>query len=418
MTRLTPATARGLAAGQELFDHEVTGLRLRAGATKKSWRLRYENLAGTERVMTLGRFPEMCVSDARKLALGLKLRIKAGEDPAGDRQAQRAILTVSELCDRYLDEYAGRRRGEAAFEQHQQLIEAQIKPGLGSRRVTEVTTADVDVFLEKVFNRDFVRATDHRSNVAPTAHWTAHHTRTLLRQLFKVAMSFFKIQLPVDPATGLPCNPVMGSVVYAHKARKRYGSKAEMARIAVALDQLATARGARRPPDPLSAACIWTLFFTGARVSEIRLAKCDQVIERSDDNWVLHLAKHKTDKHMGARDVQMPLVAMELLQTRGSMAPRDSLFGAMTKRFLQKRWEIVREAAGCPTLQLRDARRTFASFGLSAGYSLEQIGELLGHTNPQTTKGYAYMIDELKAPAANEIANAINAAARPSSAPQ
>jgi integrase len=98
------------------------------------------------------------------------------------------------------------------------------------------------------------------------------------------------------------------------------------------------------------------------------------------------------------------------LQRAGAKSGR--LFGNIEGRRLQEKWTKVREAAGCPDLQLRDARRTFASYGLSLGLSLAQVGELLHHTDTQTTKGYSYLIDDLKQKAAAQIASAMTEAAR------
>lgn len=406
MTRLTPAAARELQPGQVLKDHEVTGLQLRARGTTKSWHLYYV-LAGVERRPKLGTFPEISLAAAREIAKGWKKRIGQGEDPSAEKQAARAVPTVSELCARYLEEYACRRRGSKAFKQYKQLIEAQIKPGLGRMKITEVTTADVDHFLWRVFNREFVVDTDPRKSLGPTAHWTAHHTRTCLRQLFKVAMEFFKYKLPVNPATGLPANPVIGSKNYRHKARRRHGLPDEIQRIKAALD-------AASVDEPLAAACVWTLFLCGGRVSEINEAEPNRlrVSEalrdgKLEERWVLHLAKHKTEEHIGERDITLPPQAVALIKQCGLREGR--VFGHRTLRQLERFWDKVRLVADCPGLQLRDARRTFASYGLSIGLTLDQVGELLGHTDTETTKGYTYLLEELKRRSTDMIANAITA---------
>ena len=68
-------------------------------------------------------------------------------------------------------------------------------------------------------------------------------------------------------------------------------------------------------------------------------------------------------------------------------------------------WELVRKEAGCPDLRLHDLRRTFASTALGLGYTLAQIGELLGHASPATTAGYAWMAPQPAALAVEAIAN-------------
>jgi hypothetical protein len=102
-------------------------------------------------------------------------------------------------------------------------------------------------------------------------------------------------------------------------------------------------------------------------------------VEREDGSRVLHFAQHKTVRHIGEKDVDMPVASVELLAKVGLRSGR--LFGDWKLRRFQKYWEKIREAADCPDLQMRDARRTFASFGLGFGLTLAQIGELLRHTD-------------------------------------
>jgi hypothetical protein len=80
--------------------------------------------------------------------------------------------------------------------------------------------------------------------------------------------------------------------------------------------------------------------------------------------------------------------------------PSGYLFGVGELRCV---WERVRERAGCPDLQLRDARRTFASIAVSTGKSLDQIGGLLHHVDSRTTRRYAWLIEDARRQAVDEI---------------
>jgi site-specific recombinase XerD len=71
------------------------------------------------------------------------------------------------------------------------------------------------------------------------------------------------------------------------------------------------------------------------------------------------------------------------------------------------RWEQVRELAGCPDLQQRDLRRTFASFALSGGASLDVIGKLFSHASTSTTAGYAYLQGQTAGAVAQSTADAM-----------
>jgi len=46
-------------------------------------------------------------------------------------------------------------------------------------------------------------------------------------------------------------------------------------------------------------------------------------------------------------------------------------------------------------LRIHDLRHSFASAGLAAGLTLNQIGELLGHKSTQTTHRYAHLIEDV-----------------------
>jgi site-specific recombinase XerD len=61
-----------------------------------------------------------------------------------------------------------------------------------------------------------------------------------------------------------------------------------------------------------------------------------------------------------------------------------------------------------------DLRHTFASLVASSGQSLLVVGELLGHSSPQTTKRYANLYDDSLRSAAEGIVGAIGVTLRPS----
>lgn len=395
MKQLTSATARELQIGGILRDHEIKGLHLVATVTGKSWLLYYRTRAGIERRPKIGRYPEINLAGAREIAKELKERIARGEDPSADWKASKDVPTVSDLCDRYLSEWARPRLKPKSADQHIQLIEAQIKPGLGSKRVSDVSPGDVDRWLQRVFNREFVDKTDGKPK---TAHWTAHHAKKLLSKLFNLAIDYWEIP-------EIKRNPVRHTQVFARKKRKVHADPEALARISTALAKLTET-------EPRRAACIWTLFLTGARVNEILQLRGEQIITKADKKKVILLKTHKTLAHMGEKEVVLPKQAADILDRLETIGRKDRVFGRTALRSLQRQWASIREEAQCPDLKLLDARRTFASFGLSNGLTLEQTGELLGHMDTSTTKGYAYLMDEMKHKMANLTAEAIMRAAK------
>jgi integrase len=374
--KLTPATARELAPGKTLRDHEVKGLQLKAYKGGKSWLLYYRTREGVERRPKLGSFPEMPLSSAREAAKDLKARVARGEDPSADWSRARAEPTVNDLCDKWLE----RKKGQQADNTHHEntlLIDCHIRPGLGSMRVSKVTLSVVDDFLKDVLNRKYVkperleRDAKHGLTTAPGA---ANHVRTLLRTLFNFAL---ENGWEVQRINGQPKNPVAKSAIQHIAKRKRLAEPHELTAILSELGRL-------EAEYPAHVAAIWTLFFSGGRVGEIEQAKTSQLSKGH-----LTLERHKTYKHIDDKKVHIPAFVRQMIE-KLPVTKGDRLFGEIA---LKRIWDDIRTKAGCPDLQMRDARRTFASYALKAGFTLDAFGKLLGHTETRTTSGYSWLIE-------------------------
>jgi integrase len=118
----------------------------------------------------------------------------------------------------------------------------------------------------------------------------------------------------------------------------------------------------------------------------------------------LVLKSHKTDHAGHDRVIFLPSVAMEVSENLPRRGPNTSITGIKSPKRL---WDTVRESAGCPDLRLHDLRHSFTSVAISQGYTLPQIGELLGHKNADTTKRYAHLMDDAAAMVAETVAGSI-----------
>lgn len=390
MDRLTPAAARDARPGDVIRDHEVKGLQLRCTATKKAWYLYYRSKSGLERRPKLGNYPELSLTAARDAARALLQQIAAGEDPSAKWQTAREAPTVDQLCDRYLSDWASLRKSAGSVKEDQLLIDTHIRPGLGSRRVTDVTRADVDKFLTDVYRRKYVDAARKGRDGKRTAPGAANHVRALLSKMFMLACDEWELRPPNT-------NPVRKSTEFETTPRKRKAEPAELGRLLKGVLELANRQ-------PKHAAVLLALFLTGARRGEILNATVGEWHGR-----VLILKNHKTKRWVGDKEIPLPRPVRDVLEHIDAQQPNRpdsaSLFGV---RSIRKTWERLRDECGCPDLELRDVRRTVASYGISyAGASLTDIGQLFGHTNSQTTMRYAHMVGERKGELADKIAAAI-----------
>lgn len=382
---LTPANARTAEPGTVLVCAKVKGLTLVVRQKVKSWTLYYRTKDGRERRPKFGTFPELTVDSARATARELLQDVAKGNDPSLAWKTGRTSPTVSKLCDLYIAHWLP-RKVEAARIEDTRKIETMIRPVLGKMRVDEVTIDDVEKFLENVYKRKYQKAAGNSYSTATVTPVVANHTRAILSKMFNLARQRWDM-LPANKP-----NPVEGARRYARRKRKRVAKPHELQAIHAAME-------ARRAAYPLHWACVMVIFFTGARVNEIKGAK-----HRQREGGVIRLAEHKTaEKTEEDRVIILPAPALAALD---SIPPDPSgfIFGTAA---LKKFWNGVRTEAGCPDLQMLDARRTFASMAQSLGYSKDDMGAVFNHADPSTTDHYAWLFDDVKVEIADKTAAAI-----------
>lgn len=355
---LTTTTLNAAGPKDVLRDATVTGLHTRG----KRFYLYFRTKAGKERRPKLGEYPAMSLAQARKLAQSMLLDVANGGDPVADRRAARDAPTIDEALERFRAEHLSRRKSG-----------------------------------EWVWNSVFgpcLPAAFRRRKVADVGHGDIHALHTglsgspyLANRLLANLSKFFS-KCEVWGYRDANSNPCKGVERYPEKKRKRYMSPAEAAAIAKALDDEWEANAP-------SVAFIHLLILTGARKGEIAAARWD---------WIHGSTLQLPDSKTGDKTVFLPPAAMAVLER----LPRTS--GTLTGiQAPYKLWYKIREQAGCPDLRLHDLRHSFASAAISAGLTLDQIGELLGHASTQTTKRYAHLVDATAHAAAARTADAIGA---------
>lgn len=350
--KLTEQAIAKAPPGAVLRDATVPGLHLRVFPRRRTYYVYYRTQAGKERRPKLGDADVLTLARARQLAKAMLAAVAAGGDPAAERTAARAAGTVAELADRYLLEYAASKKSRANDEN---LVTLYVKPKLGRLQTTEVQYEDI--------------AALHRSLQGKP--YQANRLLALLSKMFALAE-----QWRLRPERSNPCRHVQR---FPERKRRRYvRSDGEAQRLAQTLAEL-------EPHFPEQIAFFWVLIFSGARPSEVLRFTWNEL----QGNRVV-LAEHKTEHTGDARTIYLPEFVVEKLSRLPKTADRIFTFTTPPKRL----WQRIRVEAGCPDLRMYDLRHTFASAAMAAGYTLSQIGELLGHAAPETTARYAHLMDD------------------------
>ena len=139
---LTARTVAGLRAPYdqariEYFDAETPGLCLRITSDGvKTWALIYRH-HGRKRRLTLGRFPDLGLADARGKAVRARGRILGGADPAAEKHDERATYgdTVGALFTLFTQHYERRK----SWPELRRIYEHDVLPVWRHRRVQDIT---------------------------------------------------------------------------------------------------------------------------------------------------------------------------------------------------------------------------------------------------------------------------------------
>lgn len=415
LSKRTADAAAPVAAVYILRDEDLAGFGLRVTPTgSKAWVVDFRPNGGgrkaPKRLMTLGSYGTLTAEEARRAAKDVLASVRLGADPAGARHKSRAMLTVAEFGERFLEQYCQPPRMKpttAAL--YADNLRRLAKPFIGSIKLDAVTKADV-ARMHRAIGQD-----------RPTS---ANNVLVTLASLYKFAAAEGLLPEGTNPARGVQR--------FKSQAMERFLSDEEFARLGEAIREAETiglpwrqneladpSKAKHRPKDPAKrmiilppdvAAALRLLLFTGCRKSEILNLRWAEV---DFERGLLNLEQSKTGRKtvvLNAPALQilsdMPRVGEHVFPGDDAKAPRSSVTA---------HWYRVRARAGLdgadgkPPVRLHDLRHTFASVGMSGGLGLPIVGKLLGHTQSSTTQRYAHLDADPVRRATERIGNAIAA---------
>lgn len=381
MARLTKRTVDAAVPTQKeqvIWDDAIPGFGLRVMPSgRRSYLIQYR-VAGRSRRFTLGVHGTITPDQARRKAVRLLAAARDGADPAEELRDSRNPITVADLAERYFEEHAPKKK-PTSVRSDKLNWRLHIKPKIGNVPLAALSRADITTLHHQMRGTPF----------------QANRVVALLSKMLSLAERW---GLRPDGS-----NATRHVERFREKARQRYLSEAELARLGDAL-----AESESMGLDAIEAvAAIRLLLFTGARMGEILTLRWDDV----DLEWrCLRLPDSKT----GAKLIQLNAPALEVL---ASLKRRSEwvLPGKDPKKpyvNLAKPWARISQRAELDDVRVHDLRHSFAAVGAGAGGSLLVIGGLLGHKSAATTARYAHLsVDPLRA--ANEvIGSRIDAALR------
>ena len=384
MARLTKRYVDSLKPADKdyvVWDDALPGFGVRVMPSGyKSFCVQYRNTQGRSRRMTLGRYGQLTLAEARKQARQALAQADTGQDPAEARDQARQAVTIKDLAGDYLERHAKPKKKPQSYARDKRLIERFIVPQLGNKTIEGLTRAHVVRMHHKV---------------GKTTPIQANRTLAVLSKMMTLAIRW---GLRTDETN--PCRYVER---FAETKRRRYLDADELSRLGAALAKFE--RGGVGSPAAINA--IRFLVLSGMRLGEALGLRWDDVdLEHS----LLHLPDSKT----GAKTVALGAPALELLRSLPRHAGNPHCFPG--RRFgsplvnLYDTWRKVCDEAELTDCRIHDLRHTFGSAGAAAGVSLTVVGGLLGHSEPATTARYSHLSQSPQKQAADLIAGQLDEA--------
>jgi integrase len=357
-----------------------------------------------QRWITIGNASLVKFAKARDEAETILAKGRTGQEPAPRPHVSfEDALTISKLCDMWLEKAAHRRRGRGPLagslrnpkyvENDRGRIEAHIKPLLGHYKVRELNRSKIETYRDAVSRGETKLTKKGRRRRGVTRVRGGEGTANRSLALLSTILSFAVREEIIDK------NPCFGIERSAGNMRERFLSPEEFGKLGETI-----ARAEREGAHPYGIAIIRLLALSGARKSEIQNLTWAQVDLRTG---FLRLPRSKTGPRLILITAAMRKVFEELTPVEGTdlvfpNADRTAPFDGVPKM-----WNGIRRAAGLHDVRLHDLRHSAASFALMSGVGLEVIGKLLGHRDIKTTRRYAHLADVVVRAAAEHTAEQI-----------
>jgi integrase len=355
-------------SNEKYFDQAIIGFLVEARPTGATYALRYKDGYGRQRQYKIAAVGDISFAAAKKEAIRVKGRVSVGKNPAEERQANRRILTVSELSVRYLD-YA--RTYKRSHDIDERYLRLHLLPRFGRLYLNQLDQTEIMEWMNSKVKGGYAQATVNRWQV-------------IMGHMMRMAHQWGLPGAEINPMAGVKQKDPENHV-------ERYLSPAETQRLKEEVEN---------SPNFMLRYIVALLLLTGCRKRELLDAKWEDInIDRK--SWRIPRAKTKMRYCPLSEDAINVLQSIPRFDDCPYVVPNPETLLPFISVY--NSWNHARKRAGLPDVRMHDLRHSAASNLVNAGQSLYVVARVLGHTQTKTSERYAHL-------AADTLLQAVNAA--------
>ena len=347
-----------------LRDDMLRGFGVRLTAGSKSFFIE-KLIHGQVRRLTLGRFGEMTLDEARALAKKRMVEIDEGRDPVAERRQRNIAPTFRDLEQMYLTRHAALKKSRANDEAILNHHLSYLRP----RKLATITREEIAHLHSKIGTEPSSVIRPGRPTARPIPR-TANQALALIRSMWNLGMDWGLI--PPGP------NPCVRIKKFVEVSRERFVKPDELPKLWAAI---------QAEPNPFVRVAFFVAILTGARRDEVLTMRWVD-LDFSQGTWTI--AETKAGR---SHVLPLPRPALAMIQQLPRLEGNPYVFCGRWGRGhlvnVAKPWKRIRKQAQLEDVRIHDLRRTLGSWLVAAGASLPLIGKALNHTNVSTTAVYA-----------------------------
>jgi integrase len=338
------------------YDAKQQGLILmvtRTGA--KSFQIR-KRFNGNPVRLTIGKFPQMSIEQARKQAIESYAKFSIGENPNEEKDAIRREETFGGFFNQYMENYSKKKKRSWKYDER-----------------------EVNKFLGEWFNRKLSSIAKHEV-LAKHLNVTDNHGDYAANRLLERIRAIFNKAIEwgwqgENPARGIKKN--------REKSRDRFLQPNELPKFLKAL---------KSEKNKIVADYIRVSLQTGARKTNVLSMRWEE-INFASKTWRIPETKNGDPLTIALTDSVIKVLEGRKRKNKKKLKV-DSPWvfpGVDANSHIKdpkKAWKRILTAAKIKDLRIHDLRRTFGSYLAAAGATTTIIGKSLGHKSPLSTRVY------------------------------